>query len=191
MIGIEIIADTTALTKLNTQIDNISVKYCNKLYDILSSIETEIVAIAQDETRKFDKVARGKLFRSYYTKLVSTDKEFILSLCNNATATGYGGGYGIPYWKVIERGRRAGAKRPPTGHIQAWMSARGLFTPMRTIRGVGGRFVKGSTELRQAYIVSKRISERGIKPNPELFNLMRMRVFLQVKNRIKMMTVGN
>ena len=190
MIGIEIIADTTALTKLNAQIDNITESYKYKLHSILASLNDEIIAIAQNETRKFGKVARGKLFRSYYTKLVEADKTFVLSLCNDATATGYGGGYGMPYWRVIERGRRAGARRPPVGHIQDWMKAKGLFAPMRTIRGVSGRFVKGFTERRQAFIVAKRISERGIKPSPELFNLMRMKVFLHVKNRIKTMTVG-
>lgn len=63
-----------------------------------------------------------------------------------------------PYAAVIEGGRRAGARMPPLGPIEAWANRKGIdIDPMMIARSIASRGIPGAFILRRAM---------GLPPNP-------------------------
>ena len=56
----------------------------------------------------------------------------------------------LTYAIVMEKGRAAGARRPPTGPIELWVIRKGID-------------LKGSTSKQVAFVIAKSIGDKGIK----------------------------
>lgn len=91
-----------------------------------------------------NKVASGKLYNSIDYRIELTDKGCKLYFVAEK------------YYINIENGRKAGAKMPPVELIKRWMD----------IKGIKPR--KGYSLSGTAFIISRSISKKGIKPNPFL-----------------------
>lgn len=165
---------------IELRINTIVEQYRMNLYNTIEAFKPRMIEIAKEQTIQAGKVATTRLLESYDTALSELADTITLRLLNDARDPDYD----VYYWQVINDGRAIG-KKPPTESILEWMKAKALFTPMRTIRGKKGRFVKGSTEMRQAFAVAKSIGIKGIKARPEIFTQMRNMIYLELRNRMK------
>lgn len=91
----------------------------------------------KNKLRQSNTYASGKLYNSIDYKIETTNTSVKLYLVAEN------------YWINIEEGRKAGSKMPPISMIRKWMISRGIPDNKGT-----------------AYIISKRISQRGIRPKP-------------------------
>lgn len=66
----------------------------------------------------------------------------------------------LPYAAVIEHGRRPGARRPPPQVLVDWVRRKGLAKTEAEARGL-------------AYVIGKKIGEKGIPPKPVLERTMK------------------
>lgn len=94
-----------------------------------------------------NKFATGKLYNSINYRVESTDKGVKLYFVADK------------YYLNIENGRKAGGKMPPVEVIKRWMAIKGIKPrPNQSINTT-------------AYMISRSIQKKGIKPNPFLRNI--------------------
>lgn len=105
----------------------------------LELVGSEIVQTLTAELLSADKVASRKLLNSLNSEVLETMDGFLLSISF------------MNYLDVIDKGRRAGAKRPPIIEIEKWATVKG-------IRPINGNMKKLS------FAIATKISNDGIKP---------------------------
>ena len=105
---------------------------------------TKVVSNAKSILLKADKVATGNLYNSVgYSLDVNTgDIEFFCA----------------SYGEFVEKGRRKGARFPPSDPILRWIKVRGIKG-----RDKKGRFI---TDRSLTFLIQRAISRDGIKPLP-------------------------
>jgi len=103
---------------------------------MLERTAREAVQKLKARTTAVDAVATGKLRNGW--KVEKAPRGVSFSIVNKRA-----------YALYVERGRRKGAKRPPVRAIELWV---------RTKLGITGREARGV-----AFVIARRISERGIK----------------------------
>lgn len=98
----------------------------------------------------------GKLFNNIVLKGVTENKgNFTISIDLKE------------YWKYIEYGRRAGAKRPPIEVIEKWIDVKEIKSRPLTLKS-GKTIIPNTKSL--AFIIARSISRKGIKPRPYMKN---------------------
>ena len=179
--------------EISIRIENIQEDQENKLAIMLMQFQPEMIEIAKNIAESFDLVASTKFFEGFDSPAISRLADTItIQLINDAKDPNYE----LYYWQVIEGGRAPGKKAPPaipyngvaeSNTILGWMKARGLQSQRRSPAGTG-KFVKtGGLEegkKRQAFTIARKIGEKGIRPKPEVFNLMRNKIYIEVRKRI-------
>jgi hypothetical protein len=91
-----------------------------------------------------NKEATGKLIRSVDYKLVETANGVIVQLL------------AADYLKVVDEGRRPGAKQPPTKALDRWVIAKGIAP-----RDKKGKFISRESVK---FLIARSIGKKGIKP---------------------------
>lgn len=71
----------------------------------------------------------------------------------------------LPYASVIEHGRRAGARQPPSNVLVEWVKRKGL------VAGVTGNREAAARGL--AFVIARKIGREGLKPRPVLGTAMK------------------
>jgi len=109
---------------------------------------SRVVSNARSILLKAGKLATGNLYNSLgYSLDVNTgDIEF----------------FSASYGEFVEKGRRKGARFPPSGPILRWIKVRGIKG-----RDKKGRFI---TDRSLTFLIQRAISRDGIKPLP-FFNM--------------------
>jgi len=182
--------------EIELRLEGIKLKEENKLVAILESFRPRMVEIAKDVASNFDLVASQKFFKGFKSPAILKLADTITTqLINEAKAPNYE----IYYWQVINGGRGAGLKPPPAvpykkikeeDTILGWMKTRGISSQRR---GTKGKFISAGGSLeeskkRQAFTIAGKIGEKGIRPKPEVFNLMRNKIYIELRNRIMAMS---
>jgi len=178
--------------EIELRIENIQEDQENKLAMIMKEFQPEMVEIAKNVSESFDLMASTKFFKGFKSpEILRLADTITIQLINDAKDPNYE----LYYWQVINGGRGAGLKPPPavpyqgvdeSNTILGWMKARGIGSQRRS--NATGRFLKsGGLEKgkeRQAYAIAKKIGKEGIRPKPEVFNLMRNKIYIELRNRI-------
>jgi hypothetical protein len=113
-------------------------RYTN-LIDVLENIGEEIVQQYKDELQQHNKIASGKLFNSIDYRIEVTNEGVTLYFVAE------------DYYINVEKGRNPGGKFPPIDVIKKWMISRSI-----------------PDKPGLAYIIARRIAEKGIKGISEL-----------------------
>ena len=109
-----------------------------------------------------NKNATGNLLNSLQYKIKFTNGIYELQLT------------GLRYLINVERGRRAGAKRPPISAIENWIKVKGIkvnltMKPTVVLTARQNKKVATESAIRgMAFAIATNISKRGIKPFPIL-----------------------
>jgi len=178
--------------EIELRIENIQEDQENKLAMIMKEFQPEMVEIAKNVSESFDLMASTKFFKGFKSpEILRLADTITIQLINDAKDPNYE----LYYWQVINGGRGAGLKPPPAvpyegrneeDTILGWMKKKGIYSQRR---GTKGKFISAGGSLeeskkRQAYTIARKIGEKGIKPKPEVFNLMRNKIYIELRNRI-------
>lgn len=115
-----------------------------KLKDALELFGENLVKELVSNLIKADKKATGNLIKSIDYRLVETADGVILELL------------AADYLQAVDKGRRKGAKQPPTKSLDRWVIARGIAP-----RDKNGKFISRES---LKFLIARSISKNGIKP---------------------------
>jgi hypothetical protein len=85
-----------------------------------------------------DKQVTGNLIRSLDFKIIKDVDGLFLTIL------------AAPYFQYVDKGRKPG-KRPPSGPIKKWVERKGIV-------------IKGQNSAQTAFVISRSIGKKGIKP---------------------------
>lgn len=115
---------------------------------LLNSFAQTIVNRYKD---KISEYSSGKLYKTIDYTITSKSDSYLVTINLEE------------YWKVIENGRRAGAKMPPVSAIEKWINIRKILPRPITLKS-GKQRVPTVQQL--AYVIARSISRNGIAPRP-------------------------
>jgi hypothetical protein len=178
--------------EIEIRLQNIKQEEGDRLAMMLEEFQPQMVEIAKTTASDFDLMASKKFFEGFKSPAILHLADTItIKLINDARDPNYE----LYYWQVINGGRGAGKKAPPAipydgvneeDTILGWMKSRGIGSQRRS--PATGRFLKsGGLEegkKRQAYAIARKIGKDGIAPKPEVFNLMRNKIYIEIRKRI-------
>lgn len=117
-------------------------KYPN-LYKELQLFGKDFVNNLKAELIKFDKVATGDLINSISYKIIDKGERWEVDIIANN------------YLDYVDKGRRPGAKQPPSNKLVPWVESKGI-----KIMGEDGEHLTTKTI---AFIIAQSIGKKGIK----------------------------
>ena len=115
---------------------------------LLNSFAQTIVNRYKD---KISEYASGKLYKTIDYSITAQNDSYLVTINLEE------------YWKVIEKGRRAGAKMPPISAIEKWIKVRKILPRPVTLKS-GKQRVPTVQQL--AYVIARSISRKGIAARP-------------------------
>lgn len=118
-----------------------------ELIKLLNQIGKATAETYKKNLKEKNKYATGKLYNSINYKIEVTQNGVKLYFVADK------------YYLNIENGRKVGGKMPPIEVIKRWMA----------IKGIKPR--NGQSISNTAYLISRSIQKKGIKPNPFLRNI--------------------
>jgi hypothetical protein len=117
---------------------------------VLAKWSDYMIEMARRRLVQGRKSATGALIRSLSYRIKKTNGVYEMQLT------------GLPYLLNVDRGRRAGARRPPINKIEAWIKVKRI-----KINIPKGSTIQKETKKR-AFMIANNISKRGIPPFPIL-----------------------
>jgi len=121
------------------------------LKKIAQEYGAKLISALSNEIKSAKKVATGDLLKSLKYKVVPTGSNFTALIFAN------------DYIKILDQGRRRGAKPPPMRVILKWMDVRKI-----KVRSSNGRFAKNSKSAREgmAFAIANKIGRDGFDKQP-------------------------
>ena len=143
----------------------------NLVKDIMDDYTQKFIDALQDSLVKHDRFAKGTLFQAINARV----KVFGQSINLEITLTNYG--EIDEYWKVVDKGRRAGAKRPPQSAMLKHIADRGnRLNPIAISISKSYKNSKGIIKTRKkplpmdkarktlAFLIARNIGKKGLQP---------------------------
>jgi hypothetical protein len=120
--------------------------------DVIERAQRNIGATRTIRGKRRRRVSSGNLQRSLTYFMSQNQFKYVLDFTTDASA--------LSYAKVIEDGRRPGARMPPSSAILAWMNQKNI-----RLQKKGGGFIKETPALRKsvAFLIARSIGEKGIE----------------------------
>lgn len=132
---------------------------------VLEEYGNAVAELYRQNLIKSDHLATEQLLNSVSYHLVTGDKTYAVTIEL------------ADYWRYVEYGRKAGGKQPPPDAIKKWMRVRLILPQEVTLHRIVRTKTKGTyikdyhpTENQLAYLIGRRIKERGIKGSYDLTN---------------------
>lgn len=116
---------------------------------VLEQLAKEYEQSYKDKLDVHKKNASSKLYKSVVGSVRFMDNHYQIILTLE------------DYWKYIDSGRRPGSKMPPINSILKWTIDKGIKPIDKSI-----------SQKSLAFIISKSIAKKGIKPNPIMQTLI-------------------
>lgn len=122
------------------------------LKKIAQEYGAKLISALSNEIKSAKKVATGDLLKSLKYKVVPTGSNFTALIFAN------------DYIKILDQGRRPGAKPPPMKVILKWIDVRKIKPRDKK----SGRFIKNTKEAREgmAFAIANKIGRDGFDKQP-------------------------